>query len=222
MASALGVIPPLTQPVAEQLARLSFCLQCPDAELMQFVAGRFAVVHGAELAALMPWQAVLRGAEGQLLASVGLRLAAGGPLYLEHYLDAPIEQQLATRLQQQVDRAAVLELGNLAARQGMARLLILAMVAYLNQQQFRYVTFTATRQVQAVFHHLGLSLIVLAPAQSDRIADAASWGRYYENSPQVMAGSIAQGWQRLQCSALAPLLVALPGCQQVLAQEGCS
>ncbi|GAA4492354.1 thermostable hemolysin [Pseudaeromonas paramecii] len=206
-------------PTAQQLAQLHFSLHRPDAELTQFVAERFSAVHGARVGALMPWQAVLRRADGPLLASVGLRLAGHEPLFLEQYLDYPIEQQLAAQLQQPVDRAAILELGNLASRGGMARLLILIMVTYLNQQQFRYVTFTATQQVQGLFNQLGLLPITLAPAQAQRVEEPASWGRYYESNPRVLAGSIAQGWQRLQTSTFAPLLAGLPACGLDLARE---
>lgn len=215
MEPALHFAPPTVQ----QLAQLRFSLQRPDETLTQFVADRFCAVHGARVGTLMPWQAVLRRANGQLLASVGLRLAGQGPLFLEQYLDYPIEQQLAAQLQQPVDRAAILELGNLASRGGMARLLILIMVSYLNQQQFRYVTFTATFQVQRLFQQLGLAPITLAAAQPQRVEAPENWGRYYESSPMVLAGSIAQGWDRLQNSAFAPLLACLPNCGLALARE---
>lgn len=201
------------------LAQLQFSLQRPDTDLTQFVAERFASVHGARVSALMPWQAVLRRRDGQLLASVGLRLAGREPLFLEQYLDGPIEQQLATQLQQPVDRSAILELGNLASRGGMARLLIMLMVRYLNQQQFRYVTFTATTQVQGLFDQLGLAPICLARAQAQRVTDPDCWGRYYEHGPKVLAGSIAQGWQQLQASGLAARLDGLPDGMLDLARE---
>ncbi|WP_409422845.1 thermostable hemolysin [Pseudaeromonas sp. ZJS20] len=207
------------QPSRQQLAQLQFALQRPDAALTQFVAERFAAVHGARVDALMPWQAVLRRADGQLLASVGLRLAGREPLFLEQYLDYPIEQQLAAQLQLPVDRAAILELGNLASCGGMARLLILLMVRYLNQQQFRYVSFTATTQVQGLFEQLGLAPLTLASAQAQRVRDPDCWGRYYDHSPMVLAGSITQGWQRLQASGLASRLDGLPDCGLDLAQE---
>lgn len=43
----------------------------------------------------MPQLLAYRDAQGKLVAAVGLRQTAVGPLFVEHYLDAPVEEVLA-------------------------------------------------------------------------------------------------------------------------------
>lgn len=170
----------------------------PGAELLAFVRQQFSRHHAASIDSLMPWQCSLRDGKQALVASVGLRSAAFGPLFLEHYLEAPIEQQLAQALQQPVARDEILEVGNLAATSGHARLLFLSMARYLASQRFRYVVFTATDKVQEIIQQLGLSPIHLAQASAERVPDASVWGSYYQRSPMVLAGEIKEGWRHLQ------------------------
>ena len=181
----------------------------PPADIQRFVCQRFAQEHGAQVAQLLPWQCGLRDGDGRLLASAGLRSAASGPLFLEYYLSAPVEQQLAARLQQPVARHEILEIGNLAAEKGRARWLVLSLIRYLAEQRFRYVVFTATDQVQQLFARVGLAPLYLQEATPDRVPDPQSWGLYYQHTPQVLAGEIRSGWMQLQ---------AMPRMQALLSQ----
>ncbi len=67
----------------------------PDENIFEFVQRRFALHHGARIQTLLPWQCTLSDEQGTLLASAGLNPASTGPLFLEHYLESPVEQQLA-------------------------------------------------------------------------------------------------------------------------------
>jgi hypothetical protein len=66
----------------------------------------------------MPWLIGLYDANGELKAASGVHIASQGSLYLEKYLDSPIEVTLSSRLSQSVSRAAIVEIGNFAARDG--------------------------------------------------------------------------------------------------------
>lgn len=167
-------------------------------EIFDFVRQRFSEQHAAMIQQLMPWQCCLRGASGEILASAGMNPAFVGPLFLEHYLTVPVEQQLAARLQQPVARDEILEIGNLAASPGQGRWLVLALTAYLATQGYRYVVFTATDQVRALFHALALQPLWLQSAERTAVPEPERWGRYYERDPQVVAGEIRQGWTLLQ------------------------
>ena len=170
----------------------------PDENIFEFVQHRFALHHGARIQQLLPWQCTLSDEQGTLLASAGLNPASAGPLFLEHYLESPVEQQLACALQQPVLRDDILEVGNLAALDGRARLLILALIQYLVEQRYRYVVFTATDQVRGLFHSLGLQPHFLQAARRELVPQPENWGRYYDHDPKVVAGDIRQGFQLLQ------------------------
>ena len=182
-----------------------------DGELLGFVRQQFARHHAADIDSLMPWQCALCDGNDQLVASVGLRSAAQSPLFLEHYLAQPVEQQLAQVLQRPVAREEILEVGNLAATSGHARLLFVAMAHYLSGERFRYVVFTATDKVQEIVAQLGLPALFLAEAKAERVPVPDRWGNYYQRSPKVLAGEIRSGWEHLQHHpAMQPQLAWLP------------
>lgn len=185
--------------------RLQLCLEQQD-EILQFVRQRFSEQHGARIQQLLPWQCVMRDESGAIQASAGMNPAAAGPLFLEHYLTLPVEQQLAARLQQPVARHEILEIGNLAASRGQGRWLVMALTAYLATQGYRYVVFTATDQVRALFHALALEPVWLERAERSAIPDPDLWGAYYQHDPHVVAGDIRHGWNILQQQ---PRLLAL-------------
>lgn len=166
----------------------------------------FAREHQAQVRQFMPHLLALRDEGGQLLAAVGYRLAAQAPLFLERYLDAPIEQVLAARMHREVARSQIVEVGNLAtARPGQARRLIAAMTALLAAQDLRWVAFTATQHLSNSFRRMNLATHVLASADPARLGDErADWGTYYDGAPHVLAGGIAEGLQRLAAQGRPP------------------
>lgn len=191
-----------------------------DGELLGFVRQQFARHHGAQIDTLLPWQCALLNGKAQLVASVGLRSAVAGPLFLEHYLPQPVEQQLAQVLQRPVARHEILEVGNLAATSGHARLLFMAMANYLAGERFRYVVFTATDRVQEIVAQLGLPALFLADARAERVPVPDRWGSYYLRTPKVLAGEIRGGWEYLKRHPLMQAQLAwLPQLPAALPQE---
>lgn len=163
--------------------------------LEAFIQARFAEQHGASVRHFMPCLLGLEDSAGTLLAAVGLRSGASGPLFLERYLTQPVE----TALSGQPARAQLVEVGNLAANSpGAARLLIVALTDLLVALGFRWVTFTGTTTLLNSFQRLGLSPLPLGLADPQCMGEElADWGSYYDCAPQVMAGDIYSGHQRL-------------------------
>ena len=76
-------------------------------------------------------------------AVLGFRYADQAPLFLEHYLERPVEQLLAARLKRPVDRSRLVEVGNLAVTTaGGGRWLITALTAYLSATGSEWALFT--------------------------------------------------------------------------------
>jgi hypothetical protein len=136
-------------------------------------------------------------------------------LFLEHYLDHPIEVTLQNRLRQPVRREEVIEVGNLSALYpGAARWLIVALTVMLYDEGYRWVVFTGTKALHNGFHRLGLRPVELGAATLMHLPaeERADWGSYYDHSPKVLAGSIAYGYQSLlQQRDLSALLRAAIG-----------
>jgi hypothetical protein len=159
-----------------------------DAEA--FVRNRFLRTHGAYIATFMPTLLLLRGTHGELAAVAGFRSAAQEPLFLERYLDIPIEQALAAQVAGNVRRAEILEVGNFAALDSRrARILMSFMPNYFLGRGARWLAFTATTAIRGILAAMGGRCIEVGTANSACVAGGIDeWGRYYSTDPRVMAG----------------------------------
>jgi hypothetical protein len=163
------------------------------AALERFIAERFRLVHGACISHFCAHLLGMRDALGRWQAGAGYTAAASGKLFLEQYLDRPVEELLAGVAGQRVARERVAEVGNLAAAApGMVRTLIPAIGRHLHHLGYRWVVFTATRELRNAFRRLHLEPLQLAPALPARLPDAGvAWGSYYAHDPAIMGGRLA-------------------------------
>ena len=167
------------------------------AALERFIAERFHAAHGARVQHFCAQLLGMRDALGLWQAAAGYTAAASAPLFLEQYLDRPVEELLAAAAGRPVARAEIAEVGNLAAAPGLGRLLIPALGRHLYRLGYRWVAFTATRELRNAFRRLQLEPLQLAAALPARLADGGlSWGRYYSHDPAVMGGRIVTCLQR--------------------------
>ena len=162
------------------------------AAVQDFIRDRFAAHYQADVRHFMPCLFGLEADDGSLHGAVGCRSAAVQPLFLERYLDEPIEHVIAARSGEAVERADVVEVGNLAARgAGMSRLLIVALTRLLATEGVRWAGFTGTPALINSFRRLGIALHRLAPADPSRRGAARDeWGSYYDAGPQVMVAEV--------------------------------
>ncbi len=180
------------------------------AQVEDFIRAVFVRTYGARVHRMMPRLLAFRDRGGELLGALGVRSAAARPLFLEAYLDSPVEACIAARVPGAVTRAGVVEIGNLAlAEPGHARTVIKAVTAFLRNADLDWVVFTAVSTLRNAFYRLGLDPVPLAPADPARLgAAAADWGRYYETRPVVYAGSVQQGVAGLTSQPHRPCLGA--------------
>ncbi|MEX6502261.1 thermostable hemolysin [Pseudomonas zhanjiangensis] len=184
-----------------------------------FIRERFAAQHGARVRHFMPCLLGLEDSDGQLLGAVGLRSGAIRPLFLERYLQQPVETVIAAQHGLTPPaREQLVEVGNLAAgNPGAARLLIVALTDLLVALGYRWVCFTGTLGLLNSFQRLGLQPLPLGAADPACMGEErVDWGHYYDNQPQVMAGDIYAGHQRLLQLGVYPRL----GLQTFYATEG--
>ena len=161
----------------------------------QLVRSRYAAVHGAELLEFMPTLLGVVGARGEPLAVLGYQSAAAGPLFLEQYLDAPIEQILSSRGEalgssMRLDRHRIVEVGNFASNDTSATMeLVRKLPDFLAREGFEWLVFTGTPRVCALVASFGAPLLDLGSADAGKLRGGADrWGRYYDSDPRVMAG----------------------------------
>jgi hypothetical protein len=170
------------------------------AGLERFIEQVFFNIYQARVGHFCKTLIGCRDESGAWVAALGLTLPADGEIYLEQYLDVPIEAAIAATSHSIVTRRQIAEVGNLAAlHRGAARALIVFMTRHLQSLGLSWVTFTATRSLLNSFTRLHIETDVLADADPERLPDGGkSWGRYYETKPQVMFGNIQAGYAALK------------------------
>lgn len=168
------------------------------AEAESFIRQVFARHHAADVTSFAP-NLVLFERRQQIVAACGWRPAASEKLFLECYLEQPIEHAMTGLAQQPVRRDEIVEVGNLAAdKPGGTIQVVLALTAHLDRLGYKWLTFTATRELIAILNRLGLPALALAPADPQRLGEAAAaWGSYYSQQPVVVAGRIRTALARV-------------------------
>lgn len=159
-------------------------------ELESYVRAAFARKHSADVQSFMPTLLAFRDASALLCGVVGLRAASHSRLYLERYLDTPVEDALSAASGQAVRRDQIAEVGNLAGRNCRAAMRMVAQLpAHLLAQDYRWIVFTATSTVREILLGFGAPLVELAQADRSRVAGGSDdWGTYYDTDPRVFAG----------------------------------
>ena len=180
------------------------------ASLETFIARRFDEVYQARVHRFLPRLFGLHRASGERIAAFGLRAAGEGPLFLEHYLDEPVERAVFRQFGSPARRGEIAEVGNLAgASPGALRDLIPELTRFLHREGFRWLAFTGAARLCNGFSRLGLPLQVVASARLDRLPESERrhWGSYYALEPSVMLGDIAAGHRILAAKSGKPGLL---------------
>lgn len=166
-------------------------------QVESFVRYGFARAYDARITSFMPTLFSLTDANGRLVAAAGCRPAADQALFLEQYLDEPIEQLLAQHIAVDIQRHDIVEVGNLVGETaGATRVLISAMGRWLGAEGYRAVCCNVTNTVANAFRKHGIPLAPLIAADKRRLGDAAhDWGRYYERPCTVMAALIPESFR---------------------------
>ncbi|WP_194791452.1 thermostable hemolysin [Pseudomonas sp. UFMG81] len=186
---------------AEHRAQMSLLLADEPGrdEVEWFIHGRFAALHHADIQHFLPELLALHDHRGKLIAAVGVRLAGSGPLFLERYLEQPLEGAMACLGIGPAGREQLVEVGNLAALSaGSARVMIIAVTWLLAARGLKWVAFTGAATLVNSFHRLGLVPTAVAAADPARLAgEGGHWGSYYAQHPQVYVGNIGYGHDAL-------------------------
>jgi len=165
-----------------------------------FIHAQYARAYEADVQHFLPRLMCLHDESGHLRGALGFRRARGEQLFLENYLDVPVERALHGVTHQAIERFSLVEVGNLAvASAGGARWLIVALTSYLKAAGYDWAVFTAVTALRNAFERLGVQLAALAPATATRLSEAerVRWGRYYDTRPHVVAANVHQSFAAL-------------------------
>lgn len=160
------------------------------AEVEAFIAAVFKSAYAADIDHFMPELVALRDAQGTLLAAFGMHNAASDRLFLERYIDQPIEQLFSRYFGTGISRQDITCIGNLAvANPRHAGLLISHIIRHTLDIGLQWGVATAHHRLQNGLIKGGRDVYPLAVADPTRLApsEQAKWGSYYANTPQIVA-----------------------------------
>jgi len=166
-----------------------------------YIRETYARAYGANIDSFMPQIMRVTSANGDYRAVMGFRLAGQERLFLENYLDDPIEDVISRYLGKPVNRSEIIEVGNLAeAEPGDARMALIGGTAYMWSLGCRWLVFTGVSRMRNSFRRLGLDIWELMAADENMLPpeEVAKWGAYYDAHPVVCFGDIKQGHDNLQ------------------------
>lgn len=173
---------------------ITTAISLPEAEdrqeLEQFIRNIFRRTYDADIHSFMPQLMSLRDVNGELLAVCGLRHAHHGKLFLENYLDAPIETVLARHFNESILRESILEIGNLAvAEPASARSLLASVSVYLHGTNSEWAVFTGIPALRNSLTKLNMRIEKLGDASISCLPEheRPAWGSYYDEKPQIMS-----------------------------------
>ncbi|WP_455201508.1 thermostable hemolysin [Kaarinaea lacus] len=170
-------------------------------QVENFIHHVFARAYNADLNHYLPRLMALHGKDNRVIAGLGMQHASTGRLFLETYLQHPVEDVISQLSGTRVSRNCIMEVGNLASvHRGGLRQLIVALTSYLSGAGIEWVVFTAVPAVRNAFAALDLNLHPVAAADKSCLdqLEQASWGSYYETGPVVVAGRVEEGYRRLR------------------------
>jgi hypothetical protein len=166
-----------------------------------FVADVYGRRYGARITHFLPLLLGLGAGGAGLQGVIGARPGSRpGELFLEQYLDRPVERVLSGRLRRGVRRDELVEVGNLASAGGrLGPALITTLASWLDGAGMPWAVFTATTGLRTLFGRLGIPLVDLGGAPAERVGRRlADWGSYYETAPRVVAAEVRRvrqaGW----------------------------
>ncbi|MGH8121972.1 MAG: thermostable hemolysin, partial [Rudaea sp.] len=165
----------------------------------EFISRRFAQSFGARVEAFMPRLFTVRNQDGFICGAFGLR-SATHKLFVEHYINRPMEEVIAMRTGETILRHRLVEVGHLSgAFPSAMRATIRLLTECVHREGAAWIAFTGTSSVRNCFRRMGLSPIAIQVAAIENIpTDArAVWGNYHDHSPWVFVGSVEEGYRAL-------------------------
>jgi len=161
-----------------------------------YIAQHFEREYGAQIFSFLPMLITMQ-CKTKYSSAMGIRSATQSTLFLEQYLNKPIEVMINHISKKSFHRHEIVEIGNLVATQrGASHLMFILVAAALIRTNVKWMVFTATPQVTKILARLKFKTITLCEADQSKLqaqeTSTKQWGKYYKSRPIVLAGDLSQ------------------------------
>ena len=163
-------------------------------ELERFISSAYKNIFNAKLNSFLPNLVASTLADDEIYTAFGYCDAAQSPLFLESYLDTPIEKLLSQKLGYSIERHQIVEVGNLSISKCVDSVKTMRDIAiYLRNLGYEWIVCTATRYLRMLFLKSGSRPTSIAQAPNSKVTnDGTDWGNYYVTAPEILVGNIDQ------------------------------
>lgn len=124
---------------------------------------------------------------------IGIRGANDERLFLESYLDQPVESVISDSARRPILRREVVEVGQFIVDDKAIVLdFFRDLVPFLRSRGYEWVCFTGTNRIRKLLTKVGFFGKPVAMATKDKVgSDALNWGTYYQFEPCVIVGKLS-------------------------------
>ena len=180
----------LTDPVMRPIANDD----SSRASLETFVRHSYKKIFNAQLNSFLPNLVASTTSDDQIWAAFGYADAGQGKLFLENYLDDPIEKLVSKKIGKNIQRKKIVEVGNLSITHMADSVKTMRDIAgYLQSLGYEWIVCTATRYLRLLFLKSGAKPVSIAQAPKSRVSeDGSEWGSYYVTAPEILIGNVNQ------------------------------
>ena len=200
------------------VSRNTFTVVDHDSEARTALEARirsgFGMHFDACIAGFMPRFAHYRHASGAT-GVIGIRRASDEPLFLESYLNMPIESVIADATGTVIPRSRIAEVGQFVVDdRDIVTRFFRDLVPFLVENGYDWVCFTGTDRIRGLLARTGFRGLPVARADATRARNTGDhWGRYYDFDPVVVLGKLDDPQGRW-CAGSAADARACSACQR--------
>ena len=168
--------------------------------LEEFIRSSYETIFNAKLKGFLPQLVAAYTEDDQIQAAFGYSDADRNSLFLESYIDEPIDALLTRRLNRTVPRSKIVEVGNLSIDRSANSIESMRDIArYLQSLGYEWIVCTATRYLRLLFLKSGAKPITIAQASPKRVNnDGTNWGNYYATRPAILVGHVDRSIHQIE------------------------
>lgn len=123
----------------------------------------------------------------ELMGCAGLKFANQGDLFSEQYLEEPIERILNSKLEKNINREEIVEIGALTSVSGGIGSLIVRKIPFLAKcLGAKYLLCTVTADVRKLMEFNNIKFVKICDSDNEKLkSEKLNWGSYYDNQPET-------------------------------------